>query len=104
MMGAALGILLPYGIQGLLRHVELRYVFGWPSQARELARPIVAAACAALPAIGCRVWMGGLSGELISVAAFLVTYVGAWRLFGLDPGDRAIAAELSAANVTVGMS
>ena len=104
MIGAALGILLPYGIQGLLRHVELRYVFGWPSQARELTRPMVAAACAAVPAVVCRIWMAGLSGELMSVAAFLVTYVGAWRLLGLDPGDRAIAAELSAPNMTVGMS
>ena len=94
MIGAALGILLPYGIQGLLRHVELRYVLGWPSQARELTRPMVAAACAAVPAVGCRFFMAGLSGDLISVAAFLVTYVGAWRLLGLDPGDRAIAEEV----------
>ena len=96
MIGASLGILLPYGIQGLLRHVELRYVFGWPSQARELTRPMVAAACAAVPAVVCRIWMAGLSGELMSVAAFLVTYVGAWWLLGIDPGDRAIAEELAA--------
>src|SRR5436309_1662621 len=60
LMGAALRSLVPYGIQGLLRHVELRYVFGWPSQARELTRPMVAAACAAVPAVGCRIWMAGL--------------------------------------------
>lgn len=95
MIGAALGVLLPYGMQGLLRHVELRYLLGWPSQARELTRPIVAAACAAVPAVGCRVYLAGLPGDLISVAAFLAAYTAAWRLLGLDPGDRAIALELT---------
>ena len=95
MTGAAFGILLPYLIQGCLRHVELRYLFGWPSQARELTRPIVAAAAAVLPALGCRMAVPGIPGQLAAVATFLAVYVGAWWLLGLDPADRAIVQELT---------
>ena len=93
--GAAMGILLPYLMQGCLRHLELRYLFGWPSQARELTRPIIAAAAAVLPGLGCRMAVPGIPGQLAAVAAFLAAYVGAWRLLGLDPSDRAIVQELT---------
>lgn len=93
--GAALGILLPYLMQGCLRHLELRYLFGWPSQARELTRPIIAAAAAVLPGLGCRMAVPGIPGQLAAVAAFLAAYVGTWRLLGLDPSDRAIVQELT---------
>ena len=90
-----MGILLPYLMQGCLRHLELRYLFGWPSQARELTRPIIAAAAAVLPGLGCRMAVPGIPGQLAAVAAFLAAYVGAWRLLGLDPSDRAIVQELT---------
>jgi O-antigen/teichoic acid export membrane protein len=92
--GAAIGILLPYVIQGILRDVELRYLFGWPSHWHELGRPVAAAAAAALPAVGCRVMLAGIPGQLAAIAAFLAVYAGAWWLFGLDPGDRAIVDSL----------
>jgi O-antigen/teichoic acid export membrane protein len=99
MTGAAIGILLPYLMQGCLRHVELRYLFGWPSQARELTRPIVAATAAVLPALACRMAVPGIPGQLAAVAAFLAVYAGAWRLLGLDPADRAIVQKLTGRTV-----
>ena len=88
--GAAVGILLPYVVQGVLRHVELRYLFGWPGRWHELMRPMAAGAVAALPAVGCRLLLDGVAGELLAVAVFLAAYVSAWRLMGLEPGDQAI--------------
>jgi O-antigen/teichoic acid export membrane protein len=99
MTGAAMGILLPYLIQGILRHAELRYLFGWPSQVRELARPVVAAAAGVLPGVACRIAVPGIAGQLAAVSAFLAVYVGAWRLLGLDPADRAIVQELTGRTV-----
>jgi len=88
--GAAIGILIPYLIQGILRHAELRYVFGWPSRWRELKRPIAAAALAAVPALGCRLLVPGIPGQMAAVAVFLGMYVGGWWLMGLEPADRAV--------------
>ena len=93
--GAAIGILLPYVVQGILRDVELRYLFGWPSDWHELRRPVAAAAAAAVPAVGCRVMLAGIPGQLAGVAVFLAVYAGVWWLFGLDPGDRAIVDSLT---------
>ena len=93
--GAATGILVPYAVQGILRHVELRYVFGWPSQRPELMRPIAAGVAAALPALGCRVMIPGVPGQIAAIGAFLATYVAAWWRLGLDPGDRAIVDALT---------
>jgi O-antigen/teichoic acid export membrane protein len=100
MTGAALGILLPYLIQGCLRYLELRFLFGWPGQSREFIRPIVAGAVAAVPAIGCRViWGGAIPAQLAAVLVFLAAYAGVWRLLGLDPADRAIVQELTGRSV-----
>jgi O-antigen/teichoic acid export membrane protein len=88
--GAAVGILVPYLIQGILRRVELRYVFGWSSAGHELLRPIAAGAAAVLPALGCRLIVAGIPGQLAAVALFFTVYVGAWRVLGLDPADRAV--------------
>ena len=99
MTGAAMGILLPYLIQGCLRYLELRFLFGWPGQSREFIRPIVAGAVAAVPAIGCRLMWGGILGQLAAVLVFLAAYVGVWRVLGLDPADRAIVRELTGRSV-----
>jgi len=96
--GAAIGILIPYLIQGILRHAELRYVFGWPSRWRELMRPIAAAALAAVPALGCRLIMPGIPGQIAAVAVFLGLYVGAWWLMGLEPADRAVVEAMTRAD------
>jgi O-antigen/teichoic acid export membrane protein len=48
-MGAALGILTTYGIQGLFRTIILRVVFHWPNPARDL-KPLV---LVSVVAIGC---------------------------------------------------
>ena len=99
MTGAAMGILLPYLIQGCLRYLELRFLFGWPGQSREFIRPIVAGGAAAVPAIGCRLAWGGIPGQLAAVLVFLAAYVGVWRVLGLDPADRAIVQELTGRSV-----
>jgi O-antigen/teichoic acid export membrane protein len=99
MTGAALGILLPYVIQGVLRYAELRFIFRWPSQAREMTRPIVAAAAAAVPSVALRAVAPSILGQLASVAVFLAAYVAAWRVLGLEPADRAIVQELTGRTV-----
>ena len=93
--GAALGILLPYVLQGMLRDVELRVLFGWPGCGRELMRPIAAAAAAAVPALGCRFVVAGIPGQCAAAAVFLAVYTGGWWLMGLDPGDRAVVSHFT---------
>jgi hypothetical protein len=43
-----------------------------------------------LPALGCRLIVAGIPGQLAAVALFFTVYVGAWRVLGLDPADRAV--------------
>ncbi|MGE5246594.1 MAG: oligosaccharide flippase family protein [Betaproteobacteria bacterium] len=95
MMGAAIGILLPYVLQGVLRGAELRLVFGWRGPGRGLRRPIAAAAFAAVPAAVCRLLWGDVPGQLASAALFVAAYLGAWWRLGLEEDDRATLAELT---------
>ena len=68
--------------------------------ARVRLGPIVAAAAAALPALGVPAGVRpAFPGQLAAVAVFLAVYVGVWRLLGLDPADRAIVQELTGRTV-----
>jgi O-antigen/teichoic acid export membrane protein len=76
--GAALGILLPYVLQGVLRYRALRMVFRWENPWRDIGRPLVAGLIAAGPASLCRIAIAGTKGQVIAALAFLAVYGGAW--------------------------
>jgi O-antigen/teichoic acid export membrane protein len=76
--GAALGILLPYVLQGILRYRALRMVFRWQNPWGDIGRPLLAAAIAAIPAVACRVMIKGISGEVSAALLFLALYGIAW--------------------------
>jgi O-antigen/teichoic acid export membrane protein len=76
--GAALGILLPYVLQGILRYRALRTVFRWRNPWGDIGRPLFAAAMAGVPAVVCRVLIEGMTGQVIAAVVFLIIYGAAW--------------------------
>jgi O-antigen/teichoic acid export membrane protein len=69
--GAALGILVPYTIQGILRHTALRLVFRWRNPWRDISPPFFVAIIALVPALICRAFLQGIVGQLTSAGVFL---------------------------------
>jgi O-antigen/teichoic acid export membrane protein len=76
--GAALGILLPYVLQGILRYRALRMVFRWQNPWGDVGKPLLAAAIAGVPAVGCRFLIAGVPGQVIAAVVFLIIYGAAW--------------------------
>jgi len=76
--GAAVGILLPYIVQGTLRYVTLRWVFHWKDSWSDIRPPLIAAAIALVPALICRSFLGGIPGQLISAGFFLAIFGVQW--------------------------
>jgi O-antigen/teichoic acid export membrane protein len=79
--GAAIGILLPYVLLGILRHRALREVFGWNHRWSKFCPPLVAALLGIAPAVICRALVGGMAGQVISAAIFLLVYLIAWQFY-----------------------
>jgi O-antigen/teichoic acid export membrane protein len=77
-MGAAVGILLPYIVQGILRYATLRWVFHWKDSWSDIRPPLIAAAIAVVPALVCRVLLHGIVGQVISAAVFLAAFGVQW--------------------------
>jgi len=77
-MGAAFGILLPYVVQAILRYATLRWVFRWKDSWSDIRPPLIAAAIALVPALVCRVFLGGIVGQVTSAAAFLAVFGVQW--------------------------
>lgn len=92
--GAALGMVLAYVTQGVLRYFELRYVFDWHWPWRALLRPAVAFAIALLPAIPLRLLIASRPGELAAGLTFLAAYFAAWKVIGLEESDRVVLRQL----------
>ncbi|MEP6956511.1 MAG: polysaccharide biosynthesis C-terminal domain-containing protein, partial [Chthoniobacterales bacterium] len=92
--GAALGMVLAYVMQGLLRYLELRIIFQWHWPWRALVRPVVAFALALLPGLPLRLLFEGWRGELAAGLVFLAAYVLAWKVIGLEPSDRVVLRQL----------
>jgi O-antigen/teichoic acid export membrane protein len=89
-VGAALAMLVPYAVQGVLRGLEISRLLGWRLRWRALVRPW-AAALSALPlALFVRGATSGLGGEIGAGTLYVLTYLGAWCVLGLEPADRAI--------------
>ena len=77
-MGAAIGILVTYCIQGLLRTMILRAVFHWPNSWRYLRTVLAVAAAAIIPATICRMMLPDMMGQLAAALLCLVVFTGGW--------------------------
>jgi O-antigen/teichoic acid export membrane protein len=89
-LGAAIGMLLPYALQGILRSVEISWLFDWRWPLRSLTKPWIAASVALVPGLLVRGATVSVAGHLAAGAAYLAAYVLAWRMIGLDDSDRAV--------------
>jgi hypothetical protein len=87
--GAALSMCIGFTVQGLLRFLELRSVFGWSWPWPTLRRPIAAFGLAMLPSALMRLTLGA-SWEVPAGILFLALYAGSWRWLGAEPADREI--------------
>ena len=92
--GAALGMVLAYVTQGVLRYLELRFLFGWHWPWRALARPAAAFAVSFGIALPLRLLVAGWHGELAAGLTFLAAYVAAWKFIGLEETDRVVLRQL----------
>lgn len=89
-LGAAISVLVPYTVYGVLRGVEITWLFDWHWPWRALAKPVAAALVGLMPALAVRLSTHGLAMQGVSAAVFLATYAATWRLIGLEPSDRAL--------------
>jgi hypothetical protein len=89
-LGAAIGMLVPYSIQTMLRGAEIVWLFDWRWPWRALAKPWIAALAALPGALAVRLSTSGTAFELASAAVYLASYFAVWRMIGLDPSDRAV--------------
>jgi O-antigen/teichoic acid export membrane protein len=77
-LGAAVGILLPYVVQGILRYATLRWVFHWRDSWSDISSPLIAAGIALVPAIISRLLLGGIVGQVTSAGIFLAIFGMQW--------------------------
>ena len=76
--GAAFGILLPYVIQGILRYGVLRLVFRWRNPWSNIRPPILTAIIAIVPALMCRLFLDGITGQVMAGLVFLAIFGVGW--------------------------
>lgn len=77
-LGAALGILLVYVVQGILRYLTLRFVFRWKDSWSDIRPPVLAAVIALIPALACRLLLNGIAGQIAAAVVFLALFAGQW--------------------------
>jgi O-antigen/teichoic acid export membrane protein len=77
-MGAALGILLAYVVQGILRYATLRWVFRWKDSWSDIRPPLIMAIIALVPTLICRALFSGIAAQLISAIVFLLLFGAGW--------------------------
>jgi O-antigen/teichoic acid export membrane protein len=93
-LGAALGMLAPYALQGLLRGIEVPRLLGWRWPWATLVRPWALAIAALPPALLVRVLFDGRQWEAAAGVLYALGYFIAWRIAGLEPEDRAVISRL----------
>jgi O-antigen/teichoic acid export membrane protein len=93
-LGAAIAMLVPYTLQGVLRGIEISWIFSWHWPLGALVKPWLAAIAALPLALVLRLWGSGTWVEVAAAVVYLAGYVLAWRLIGLDPNDREVLAHL----------
>lgn len=93
-LGAAIGMLVPYTVYGIVRAVEISWIFRWRWPWRALVKPVVAAAVPLAPALAVHAladsWLAALASALLYVGGYLAT----WRVIGLDDTDRQLVSSL----------
>jgi O-antigen/teichoic acid export membrane protein len=87
-LGAAVGILLPYIVQGILRYATLRWVFHWKDSWSDISYPLIAAGIAIVPALVCRGFLSGIVGQVSSAAVFLIVFGVQWWRHHIHRKDR----------------
>lgn len=93
-LGAAIGMLVPYILQGVLRGFQLTRLLHWRWPWRALRRPWILTLATLPVAIAGRALISGPGGELAAGLLFIVAYLGAWWVVGLEPDDQAVLARL----------
>jgi O-antigen/teichoic acid export membrane protein len=93
-LGAAIGMIVAYSVQGTLRGIEIPWLYGWRWPWRDLAKPWLAALAALPLALLVRLHGADVATELTAALLYLATYLFAWRVVGLDSRDRAVLAYL----------
>ncbi|MGI9087748.1 MAG: lipopolysaccharide biosynthesis protein [Chthoniobacterales bacterium] len=89
-LGAALGMLIPYTIQGLLRGWQIPRMLDWHWPWRALLKPWLAALLATPLALAvCFVSRAPL-WQIAAGVVYLAGYFAAWRFVGLDRSDREV--------------
>jgi O-antigen/teichoic acid export membrane protein len=89
-LGAALGMLVPYCLKGVLRGVQIWRLLHWRWPWRALLKPWAAALIPLPIALFLRIALSGPGWEFASGLLYLAGYFAAWRLIGLDRRDRAV--------------
>ncbi len=87
-LGAAVGILLPYIVQGILRYATLRWVFHWKDSWHDISNPLIAAGIAIVPALICRAFVNGIVGQVSSAAVFLAVFGAQWWYHHIHRKDK----------------
>ena len=87
-LGAAVGILVPYVVQGILRYATLRWIFHWQDSWSDIRPPLIAAAIAIVPALICRGFLSGVVGQVTSAAIFLAVFGVQWWQHHLHRRDK----------------
>ncbi|HJT81743.1 MAG TPA: oligosaccharide flippase family protein [Chthoniobacterales bacterium] len=77
-MGAALGILVTYCVQGLIRTIILRAVFHWPNPWKNLRTVLGVAAVAIVPAAILRVAFPTIAGQIAAGLLCLAVFAAGW--------------------------
>jgi len=89
-LGAALGMLVPYGLQGVLRGIQLTVGLQWRWPWQALVRPWIAAGAAVPLAVLVRITIDGPRGDAAAGVLYLCSYAAAWWAMGLEPEDRLV--------------
>jgi O-antigen/teichoic acid export membrane protein len=96
--GAAVAMCLGFGVQSVMRFVQLRHIYGWWWPWSSLSRPVAAFATAFVPAALMRILSSGLLMEILSGVFFLALYFTLWWVIGPEPVDRELWARLRQSN------
>ncbi|MEO6871219.1 MAG: oligosaccharide flippase family protein [Chthoniobacterales bacterium] len=87
-LGAAIGMLVPYSLQGILRGAEISWLLKWRWPWRALLKPWLAALLPLPVALLARLFARGIIWEFAAAATYLVGYLLAWWIIGLERRDR----------------
>jgi O-antigen/teichoic acid export membrane protein len=93
-LGAAIGMLVPYCIHGVLRGIQISWLLKWHWPWRALIKPWLVALLALPPALAMRLTLHGIGWELLAGVVYVAACLLAWKIIGLDKSDRAVLDQL----------